>query len=242
MTKRILFVPDCHVPFHDTKAFDLMLRAAKSFRPHVVVVLGDFLDCYSVSQHDKNPERVGQLSSEIHAGRMALAKLKQFGSQHHYIMGNHEDRLERYLAVNAPAVFSLMKVSELLRLKETGWTFTPYKRSYKLGKLHITHDTGTAGQNAARQSMEVFGGSTIIGHTHRMELSYRGRADGPPSVGAMFGWLGDFDKVDYMHAMKARRDWVHGFGVGYMEPNGVVHLQPVPIINGRCVVGGKLVK
>lgn len=240
--RRVLFVPDCHVPYQDKEVFQLMLRAAKVFKPHTVVVLGDFVDCYSVSQHDKNPERATNLAWEIAAAKKALAELKKVGQEHHYILGNHEDRLERYLAKQAPAVYSMLKVPKLLGLKESGWTWTQYKRSYKLGKLHITHDTGTAGQNAHRQSMEAFQGSTIIGHTHRMEMTFKGRADGPASVGAMFGWLGDFDKVDYMHAIRAKRDWVHGFGVGYMEDSGVVHLQPVPIVNGHCVVAGRLIK
>ena len=43
-----------------------------------------------------------------------------------------------------------------------------------------------------------------------------------------------------MHEAKAS-DWVKGFGIGYLEPQtGIVHLQPVPIVNGRCVVNGKL--
>lgn len=240
--KKILFVPDCHVPYHDEKAFGLMLRAGKKFKPDTVVVLGDFLDCYAVSQHDKNPDRASNLASEIKCGRAALGLLGSLGAKDCiFLSGNHEDRLERYLAKQAPAVYSMLKVPELLRLKENGWQWVPYKKSYRLGKLHLTHDTGTAGQNAHRQAMDVFQGSTVIGHTHRMEMSYKGRGDGPPQVAAMFGWLGDFDKIDYMHEVKARRDWVHGFGVGFMEPSGVVHLQAVPIVNGRCVVGGTLV-
>jgi hypothetical protein len=43
-----------------------------------------------------------------------------------------------------------------------------------------------------------------------------------------------------MHEAKSA-EWVHGFGVGYLEPqSGVVHLQPVPIVHGKCVVNGRL--
>jgi hypothetical protein len=38
-----LFIPDTHAPFHDKKAFALMLEVAKEVRPDEVVVLGDFL-------------------------------------------------------------------------------------------------------------------------------------------------------------------------------------------------------
>jgi hypothetical protein len=56
----------------------------------------------------------------------------------------------------------------------------------------------------------------------------------------MFGWLGDAEKAgDYLHEAKAS-DWCHGIGLGYMEPSGIVHVTPVPFINGRCVVEGRL--
>jgi hypothetical protein len=61
-------------------------------------------------------------------------------------------------------------------------------------------------------------------------------------VGASFGWLGDKNSVDYMHRVKVNRDWAHGFGVAYLEPNGNVHIQPVVIVDYKCVVGGKLYK
>lgn len=241
--RRVLFIPDSHIPFHDVKAFDLMLRAAEIFRPDTIVVLGDFADFYSVSAHDKNPTRVSNLEYEVGIVREKRAALDKLGaSRKIFIEGNHEFRLARYLASNAPAVFKMLTVPELFQLPENGWEFVPYKTSCKLGKLHLTHDTGTAGQNAHRQSMNAFQGSTIIGHTHRMEFSVMGNADGPPQVGAMFGWLGGFEDVDYLHAITAKRNWVHGFGIGHQEASGVIHLQPIPIVNGTCCVLGQLVK
>ncbi len=241
--KRILFVPDCHHPFVDKQAWDVMLRAGEVFRPDIIVVLGDFGDFYSCSAHDKNPTRTNDLEFEVGKIREARAQLDKLGaSKKIFIEGNHEFRLARYLASNAPAVFKMLSVPELFELTENGWDFVPYKDSCRLGKLHLTHDTGTAGQNAHRQAMSAFQGSVIIGHTHRMEFSVMGNADGPPQVGAMFGWLGDLSEIDYLHAIQAKRNWTTGFGLGWMEPNGVVHLQPVPIVNGACCVLGQIIR
>ncbi len=220
-----------------------MLKAAGIFEPDIVVVGGDFGDFYSVSAHDKSPDRTNDLEYEVGKVREARAQLDALGARRKiFIEGNHEHRLARYLASNAPALYHMMSVKDLFQLRENGWEYVPYKASIKLGKLHLTHDTGTAGQNAHRQSMNAFQGSCVINHTHRMEFSVLGNADGPPQVGAMFGWLGAFDDIDYMHAIAAKRAWVHGFGLGYMEPSGVVHLQPVPIVNGACCVNGVIVR
>ena len=65
-------------------------------------------------------------------------------------------------------------------------------------------------------------------------------------MGASFGWLGDPDKADYMHAIKAKRDWATGFGVGIMdEKTGITHLQPVPVIgrgdSASVMIGGNII-
>ena len=238
----VLFIPDVHRPYHDKKAWALMLRAAREFKPDKIVVLGDFADFYSVSSFDKHPRRVSDLKTEAEDANIGLDELDALDATCKvFIKGNHEDRLERYLCKSAPALFGCVSVNDLFHLGERGWQVVEYKRSTRLGKLRLTHDTGTAGINAHRQSVDAFQAPVIIGHTHRMEMSFRGCADGSPTVGAMFGWLGDFDSIDYMQAVKARRDWVHGFGVGFQEGNGVIHLNPVPIIDGRCVIAGKLI-
>lgn len=239
---RVLFVPDVHRPYHDKRAWATMIKAMQLFKPDKIVVMGDFGDCYAASSFVKDPRRKSDLKWETEDCNVGLDELDALGASHKiFIAGNHEDRLERYLMASAPALIGVTSIPELYRLNERGWYYTPYKRSTRLGKLRLTHDTGTAGINAHRQSVDAFQASVVIGHTHRMEMSFKGNADGKPTVGAMFGWLGDFDQIDYMQAVKARRDWVHGFGIGYEEPNGVIHLQAVPIIEGRCVVAGQLV-
>ncbi len=240
---RVLIIPDVHRPYHDKKAWELLLRAAREFKPDKIVVLGDFADFYSVSSFDKHPKKASDLKWEADDANVGLDELDALGAGTKiFIKGNHEDRLERYLCKAAPALIGCVSVDELFRFAERGWQVVDYKKSTRRGKLRLTHDTGTAGQNAHRQSMDAFQASVVIGHTHRMEVSYKGCADGSPTVGAMFGWLGDFEQIDYMQAVKAKRDWVHGFGIGYQEASGVIHLQAVPIVNGACVVAGKLIR
>ncbi len=78
--RRVLFIPDCHIPFHDEKAWNLMLKAAREFKPDTLVVLGDFADFYSVSAHDKNPTRVSNLEYEVGIVREKRAQLDKLGA------------------------------------------------------------------------------------------------------------------------------------------------------------------
>jgi hypothetical protein len=241
--RKWILVPDCHVPYQSEKAFGLMLRAAEAIKAKNVCVLGDFADFYAVSSHPKDPGRKADLGWEVDQVNLALDRLdKVFSGKKKFIEGNHETRLGRYLTDRAPDLFGTVKVQSLFRFKERGWDFTPYKSYTKIGKLHLTHDCGKAGARAHVDAMNAFQGNVVIGHTHRLAYAVEGSAKGDPHVGAMLGWLGDPEAVEYMWRIRAARDWAHGFGVAYEESNGHVHLQPIPIVGGKVLIEGRLVK
>lgn len=241
--KRVLFVPDSHHPFVSKSAWACLLRAARKFKPDITVILGDFADCYSVSSHSKDPKRAGNFKSELDAVKKALRELRAAvgDGEIHYIFGNHEDRYDRFLAQKAPELSGVASLEELLGLDNLDITTTPYKQHFKLGRLYMTHEVGKAGKYAHYDAQAAFEGNVVIGHTHRLGYAVVGSARGKPHLGAMFGWLGDIESVDYMHRIRALRDWSHGFGVGYLDSEGNIHCQPVPIINGRAIIEGEFV-
>lgn len=219
-----------------------MLRVAHMLRPKHLVILGDFADGETLSAHPATKPGERDFEDELKVVQECLDQLDLIGAENKiYIEGNHEFRLDRYLMERAPALFRCIRWQNTLELHRRGWQWVPYRKSARIGKLHLTHDTGSAGMNAHRTSAKAFGGSTVIGHTHRMAYEVTGRFDGTPYLAAMLGWLGDAEKAaGYIHEAKAS-DWVHGFGVFHLEPEtGVVHVQPVPIVHGRCVVHGVL--
>lgn len=240
--ERLLILPDIHCPYHDPKALDLVERVARKTKFDRLIDLGDFADFYSVSFFDRNPTRCDDLEWEIREGNLLLDRLDALGiHKKHYVLGNHEYRLERYLAKNAPALFNMVKVERLFRLRERGWGWTPYQDTYHLGKLHITHDLNKAGKRAHDEARAEYEGNAVIGHTHWMGISYQGNARGECHVGAMFGWLGALDKIDYTHRVKALK-WQLGFGTGLYEVDtGVVHLQAHPIIDYRVAIDGTVI-
>jgi predicted phosphodiesterase len=241
--KKVLIVPDVHVPYHDKRAWKLMLKAAGVINPDAIIIQGDFADFYAVSAHDKDPNRAKNLEFEVDAANSALDELDALGAKLKlFVAGNHENRLERYLATRAPELFNMVEIPKLFKLKDRGWKYTPYKSSTEYGKLNVTHDCGYSGQNAVQKALDTFQHNVTTGHTHRMAYLVQGNARGEAHVSASFGWLGDKDQADYMHKVKANRDWALGFGIGYRTAAGVVHLQPVPIINYQVVVEGQLVK
>ncbi len=219
-----------------------MLRAARQFKPKIMITLGDFGDYHATSRHPKDPNRTRDLAVELDANNEALDELDALESveDKRFIAGNHEYNVTRFLMEKAPELFNVVKVEKLLKLKERGWQYIPYHDYTRVGKLYLTHDTGAAGATAHVKASNDFGSNAVIGHTHRMSTNYSTTITGKAHLAAMFGWLGDRAKAEYMYKVNTRH-WSLGFGTGYMEPNGTVHITPIPIIDYKCMLEGRLI-
>lgn len=237
MIKKILFFSDTHFPYEDKKAWKIFVAAANYFKPNILVCLGDLIDFYSVSAHSKDPKRKSALSYELDYVKERLSELNKINCERKiFIEGNHEDRLRRYLWDVAPELYGIVDYRKELKFTENNWEFYEYKSYAEIGKLYLTHDTGVAGKYAVYQSGDHFQDNVVIGHLHRMGYVVTGNAKGKPHIATSFGWLGDVNKVDYKHRVRAHREWAHGFGLGYLMPNGNVHIYPIPIIENTVVI------
>lgn len=241
-TDRLLIVPDAHAPYHDERAWRLLKKIGRHFEPHTIIHIGDLADFYTVSSHSKDPTRIQQLEDELLIVRGLRADLDRLGAKRKvFIEGNHEDRLRRYLQDKAPELFSLVSTDRLLGLTANGWEFVPYRSSTKIGKVHFTHDTGHSGKYTTARALETFQHSVVIGHHHACQYMVEGDATGRYRIGAQFGWLGDVKRVDYLHKVKAQRQWSLGCGIGYHErKTGAVYLTPLPFVGYSACVEGKV--
>jgi len=240
---RILVCSDAHHPYVDRLAWNTFLAAGHELRPDVLVVIGDFADAYSVSQHRKDPNRRARIQDELDACNVALDELDAFRAPVKlFCEGNHETRLPRYIADNAGAIAGLVQsIPQYFRLAERGWEWVPYQSFKRIGKVAFTHDVGRSGVNTARQSLVDFGGNLFVGHSHRGGVAYQGTVDHDPHFCVNVGWLGDLDSIDYVHKARAARDWQHGFGYATQTADGMTWGQFIPILNGRCVVDGRVI-
>jgi predicted phosphodiesterase len=238
--RSILAIPDVHVPYHDKRAWALVLRVIKATQPDHVVIMGDFMDCYSVSSFPRDPARVSCLVSELHAANRELDKLQEImAEQVTFLEGNHERRAARYIEQKAPELHGMVHLADLAR--DRRWRWVPYREHIIMGKLAFAHDIGHAGKGAVQQSLDAMGHNLVIGHTHRAGICYGGTVKGEHRVAMSCGWLGDVTKIDYMHRAKTR-DWQHGFGWVRQAENGDSWLSFIPIIGGRCFLEGETYK
>lgn len=99
-----LFLYDMHIPYVDSIAFSAAIDFAKNNYNVVHIVLGgDVIDCESLSKFDKSRNTVSFIN-EVHEAKSYFDVLRNKFSDAKmtYIMGNHEERLEKYVMKNAP--------------------------------------------------------------------------------------------------------------------------------------------
>lgn len=104
---RWLVVADTHIPYHRPEPIKAAVDwAVKHGYTDGLLMNGDIQDCYSLSRWNKNPrardfagerEMVGEVLDYFERRLKPKRKV--------WKLGNHEERLERYLAVKAPELF-----------------------------------------------------------------------------------------------------------------------------------------
>lgn len=240
VVKGVIF-GDVHAPYHDRRAVSCMLNAMAYFKPDFVVGVGDLFDFYACSFYTHDPKRWRRLGDELERAMCVRGDIESAagGADLTIVLGNHEDRLERYIHNHAPALDGIVDLETALGLSK--WQIVPYSDFIKIGKVLYTHDLDYSGPYFARRALQDAGHSVVIGHVHRAGMAVEGDIAGKHRVGWSFGWLGDAQKANYKHRLKAAREWSHGFGLAYMRTDGVTWFTHVPIINGSCVVEGKMI-
>ena len=247
---KIVIASDVQWPYINHAADQAFNEFLKDFKPDIFVMNGDGIDFPSISDFDRDPVRLTDLATDVKTYKsdylMVKTKILPKNCTKHYNAGNHEDRLRRYLWRKAPQLAGLngMNLESILELPQNGWSYTEYhnpiNRSGRLGidinGLLIVHGYQVRKHSAesARAAYTQFGGSGVIGHTHRVgtyiHRDYRGT----------YQWLegGCFCKLEPDYAPSP--DWCNGFVAGYIFDNNRFDIHPVPIVHDKFVWEGKI--
>jgi hypothetical protein len=183
---RIAFPTDEHFPFQDEQARLVALQIVSDFNPDIRIAGSDGLDFYGLSRFDKNPRRVKVgLQMELDAWMAGQREWRSAApnAEAFYLVGNHEDRLRRYLW-NNPELHDLevLRLPNILRMAELGitWEMEKGDRANRElvvnGQLVIKHGSVVRKHSAysARGELENESGviSVMTGHTHRGGSTY----------------------------------------------------------------------
>jgi len=237
---RVVVWPDTHVPNHDVKATKVVLKFLKYFKPHILILIGDLLDCEGVSFHKPSESQIPYLMNEFDEGNKLLDRIQATVGKNCklvYCIGNHEERIERWIAFQNPSLSGVITIEKELHLKERGIEVIPMNKFYKVGKLHFTHGIYT-GVHHSLKHVKATMKNTVYGHLHDLQLSTVMSASGP-KMGICCGCLA---KKNPAYMKNRPNNWMTGFGVFYVFENGEFTAYLPQIIKNRFVWDGKVFK
>lgn len=229
-----LVLCDVHVPYHDEETLKHAIREAKERNVVGVVINGDFLDCHELSVHDKDPS-APRYTEEIKTGIQVLKWIRSElpNAEIVYKIGNHEERLDRYILNRAPALFDLefATIESLLHFKDYDIQVVKNKRAIMLGKLHLLHGheyRGAGGVNPARWIYLKARSVAMVGHFHRTSEHHArniaNRHEAAWSVGCACSLTPDYAPFN---------DWNNGYAFVHCDKNGDFNVANRRVFGGR---------
>lgn len=223
-----------------------MLKVAKDVTLDEIVILGDYADFYCVSSYQQDPRIQEVLKHEVESVNQGLDELDALfpDAKKTFIEGNHEHRLEKYLAMRAPALFGLTSIEHLFNLNtRPNWKFISYgpKQKYSvLGSKLIARHQPLA--STAALTLRKAMSSVAYGHIHKIEEARVVSINDEQHVAFSCGWLGDVNCDLVFGYTKNHPEWQHGFALVFLDENtGEFHHQIIEIKpDFTCVFNGKL--
>ena len=172
-----LVINDLHVPYQDNEALELVLKFGKNLHPDKLFILGDFMDMYSISKFDRNPERVTNLQTEFDIGKKILNRIIELikPAQTIFTEGNHTDRLRKFIWHN-PVLNGCIDIKDKLGINDLGIDYYEYGKNFVYkDRLVYTHGNKINKYSAytAKNMLDDLGLSVILGHTHKLGTHYR---------------------------------------------------------------------
>jgi len=224
-----VIIPDSHGAHIDPVARAVFLADLQRIQPREIVMLGDHLDCagtFSSHQASYTNELRESYDSDVFAANAFLDDIQAAAPNAiiHYIEGNHEQHVERWVArtfkshADAQMVLGMIGPEGVLRLRERGITY--YKRSehymnltipgtIRLGRVFFTHGISHS-KSADRVHLDRFGASVVFGHVHR-DIWVRSRT--VTSTGHISCCPGTLAKLQPLYRHTQPTEWSHGYGL-----------------------------
>jgi len=203
---KIAVIPDCQVK--DGVPINHLEWAAKYIvdkKPDVIVNLGDFWDMPSLSSYDKGKKDFEgrRYSKDVESGNRAMNlflapikkeiqrlkrnKKKGWNPSLVFLLGNHEQRIER--AVDADAI--LEDVIGYRDLNLSDWEVFDYLEPVMINGVGFSHffTSGVMGRpvSSARAMITKKHMSCVMGHVQDRDIAFSRRGDGTAITGIFAG-------------------------------------------------------
>jgi hypothetical protein len=228
---RLVILSDAQIPFIDEPLFVAVLRFVADYKPNDLIINGDWIDAYEISDFDKRPQRLFDLQTEMEMAGVTLDELAKRMAPKGKLWwadGNHEERINRTIWRHAQGfAFMAGDIRSGLALDKRAAGYVPYGKHIDYLGFTVTHGNYVSQYSAytAKRHADRYHSSGCNGHTHRAgSYSYR---DGRGSSHTWFE-IGCLCRMD-LEYVRGVANWQQGFLVGEVR-DGALHPQLVRVI------------
>lgn len=236
----VIVFSDAHYwPGEPTPAHKALVSLIGSLKPRIVVANGDVLDGATISRHDREGwVQRPTLKQELDACKERMGEVEDAAGVDAtlvWTLGNHDQRMERHLAVNAPAFEGMPGTT--LPEHFPRWTFSMSLMVNPHTSPVMVRHRQSNGLHAAYNNTLRAGVSTVTGHLHRLLVSswgdYRGRRYGVDT-----GTLANINGPQFGYAEDGPSPSGQGFAVLTFHEGELLPPELVEVRNRRAFFRG----
>ena len=168
-------------------------------KPDIIVHIGDHFDLPSLSSYDKGTSKIEgkRLYKDIEAGvegfkflNLELEKHKDYHPRKVFCLGNHEERLDRY--VNEHPELQGTLGTDKLPFAKYGWEVHPFLKPVEIEGIFFVHYlanpmSGKPYGGSAMNILKTVGRSFVVGHKQCLDIAIRPTIDGKQQLGIVNG-------------------------------------------------------
>lgn len=243
---RMVISSDVHMGAQDDYVLNAKIAFMRDFKPDCYIENGDLYDFWSISRFDKEPEKWldigGRLQEEFDVASDHWQEVCNISKRVEYILGNHEDRLNRLVKAN----------QGLFKLRALNWhtlagipqrvKIHPYGTRIKIGPVGIEHGDKIGGAGAKYRAEWALsnrvGENTVFGHWHLSQTMHK-TVLGKVYFAHGLGHQSDLKKQKYA----SNPNWTHGFAaIEFWYYGNVLNFtfHPITIVNNCFSFGGTM--
>ena len=205
----IMIIPDTQVrPDVNTDHLEAAGNYAVAKKPDIIVHLGDHWDMHSLSSYDKGKKNAegARYQDDIDAGIEAMQRLlkpindynkkrkknkeKQYKPEKHFLIGNHEQRIERHVEAN-PELYRKLSYKDF-ELEKDGWIVHDFLEVLEIEDILFSHYfynpmSGRPYGGKCHTKLNNVGRSFIMGHQQCLDMAIKDLPDGSRIRGLVAG-------------------------------------------------------
>lgn len=213
---KIIAAGDFHFPFVDQKALAVFEDRLGQEKWEHFIIGGDLIDFDYLSKYSignlraVEGKRIMNDYKKVNQTLDKWDKLLGKKTKKHFLIGNHDDRVRKYVDAN-PNLEGLIELEVILRLKERGYNVVycyPHNDVLQIRDILFVH--GVYHNNYhAKKHLESFDSSIIYFHTHTFQSHCKVRfRKNEVKIAQAVGCMCDLEQ-EYMG--KRPSAWINGF-------------------------------